>query len=306
MQTEVWIGIAAAALIPAVIFALWRRRSHGSKKVDNKTSIYSIPSDDALSTSIDFSPAALYEDTKDKWIKPLTKLPVNVDIPRLARKMSIYDDSRNLLLDGSWLDLTPEEIEASPYKDQIPTNKSNTKLIQDVLQVLADQLGEDSTAIREEFGKMVKDNGGDTAGPFGNFLNRHMGDNSTVVKVLKACNQSIIAPSVVRLKLSIAPRLPFKDLRGAWRIQIHCLKSSVVVFHKKYETSWENFSTEEFQFSWQLRITFDKAMTTMKTVDVSITEIEFGKSVTDKRKKEVLEIMKQYYHPEENFRIVGS
>jgi len=193
--------------------------------------------------------------------------------------MSIYDESRNLLLDGGWLDLTPEEVEASPYKDQIPTNKSNTKLIQDVLQVLADQLGEDSTAIREEFGKMVKENGGDTAGPFGNFLNRHMGDNSTVVKVLKACNQSIIAPTVVRLKLSIAPRLPFKDLRGAWRIQIHCLKvsllphqtnlcilfttnhptqSSVVVFHKKYETSWENFSTEEFQFSWQLRITFDK------------------------------------------------
>jgi len=87
MQSEVWIGIAAAALIPAVIFALWSRQNKSSKD-EGKTSIYSIPSDGALSPSIDFSPEALYEDTKDKWIKPLTKLPVNVDIPRLARKVT--------------------------------------------------------------------------------------------------------------------------------------------------------------------------------------------------------------------------
>src|SRR4051794_4786980 len=107
---EHWIGFVVAAAIPAVVFAVWTKRTYFSDSVDDERHAPIYAASNAHPT-IDFSPEGLLLDMKDKWTRPLTKLPVNVDIPRLARKMSIYDETGELLLDGGWLDLTPEECE---------------------------------------------------------------------------------------------------------------------------------------------------------------------------------------------------
>lgn len=38
-----------------------------------------------------------------------------------------------------------------------------------------------------------------------------LGKESKIVKVLKACNQAIIAPAVIELTLNVCAKVPFKD-----------------------------------------------------------------------------------------------
>lgn len=47
------------------------------------------------------------------------------------------------------------------------------------------------------------------------FLKEVVTEDTKVVKILKACNQSIIAPFVLQLRLSLCAEMPFKD-GGFW------------------------------------------------------------------------------------------
>ena len=59
-----------------------------------------------------------------------------------------------------------------------------------------------------------------------------MGENNRVMGVLKCCNQSVLAPAVLRLKSSIGSAFPYKDIRGGWRIFVHINTDQVVIQHR--------------------------------------------------------------------------
>jgi hypothetical protein len=66
------------------------------------------------------------------------------------------------------------------------------------------------------------------------FLVSVMGNNSKTVRILKACNQSIIASSVVRLKRDLGQEFPYFDVQGGWRIIITISEDDIQVIHRKW------------------------------------------------------------------------
>merc|ERR1712125_308402 len=75
------------------------------------------------------------------------------------------------------------------------------------------------------------------------------------------CNQSMLAPTVVRMKERIGTHWPYKDQRGEWKIIINKENDSLIsVTHIKKEVSWESnslFESQHFQFTWSLRRDFE-------------------------------------------------
>lgn len=69
--------------------------------------------------------------------------------------------------------------------------------------------------IRQRFLDFVRPNSGQEHSDMGRdiqlFITEVIGESSRVVKTLKACNHSIIAPAILQLKKNICPQLMFKD-----------------------------------------------------------------------------------------------
>jgi hypothetical protein len=72
------------------------------------------------------------------------------------------------------------------------------------------------------------------------FLLEVVGDDTKMVRILKGCTQSIIAPAVVRLKSIMVKQFPYKDVRNGWRIHINITPNQVVIIHRKWERSFED------------------------------------------------------------------
>jgi hypothetical protein len=138
----------------------------------------------------------LMTEIRDKWKRPLETLPVHVDIPRLARKISVYtvsDNAKQLVL------TTQDDLPSSGE----PT--SDNHIIKELLKTLSKHLGEPATQqenIDTNFVEYFKR----TADPslaLADFLNTVVGHESLTAGVLKACNQSVLAPGVLVLLSSI-------------------------------------------------------------------------------------------------------
>lgn len=131
---------------------------------------------------------ALLDEVGNKWRRPLKELPVNVDIPRLARKITIFTSVSS----HKEVVHTPEEsVGESPHDE--------TSGIKDLLVALSKHLGEPASQqynIESNFGEYFKKTA-DAAHALADFLEEIVGSDSTTAKVLKACNQSIIAPGVL-------------------------------------------------------------------------------------------------------------
>jgi hypothetical protein len=69
--------------------------------------------------------------------------------------------------------------------------------------------------IRKRFFDFVRPNSGqehsDISRDIQRFISEVIGEGSRVVRTLKACNHSIIAPAILQLKKNICPQLMFKD-----------------------------------------------------------------------------------------------
>jgi hypothetical protein len=63
---------------------------------------------------------------------------------------------------------------------------------------------------------------GDIARDVLRFIQEVIGEDTRVIRTLKACNQGIIAPAVMQLRMNICPHLKFKD--GGKSIFIHYLE----------------------------------------------------------------------------------
>lgn len=130
---------------------------------------------------------------KDKWTRPLVSLPVHVDIPRLARKITIYSSTSN---SSSSTNKQPVLIS----REEAETDAASDNLvIKDLIKTISQQLGEPPEQ-QQNIDSKFMDYFGKTADPsqaLAEFLENVVGHNSNTARVLKACNQSVLAPGVL-------------------------------------------------------------------------------------------------------------
>jgi len=228
----------------------------------------------------------LLKEISTKWQKPYHTLPVHVDIPRLAKKIIIYGDG---------------EIVHKPQEDNACNTSSGNlfadlprqdNTIKDIIVTLSKWLGDSqeqqesiSTKYASFFGS------GDPSLSLNEFIEHVVGVDSNVVKVLKACNQSILAPGVLKLKVAVGNQFPFKDMRGSWRIEIQIDSERVSVTHLKVERSFEDESTEYFEFAWTLRIVFDRQLTRVLEVQLYIDDVLYGDKMDTSKRRKIREVM---------------
>ncbi len=133
------------------------------------------------------------------------------------------------------------------------------------------------------------------------FLQEVVGEDSKLVKILKCCNQSTIAPAVIRLKSAASTHCPYKvrsqnsftfqDVRAGWKIYISITRQDVHIFHKKWERSFED---ESFQFRWEFGMIFDAGMDHLQSVSLKITELHFGPKDTEDKKQQFRNVMQEF------------
>lgn len=122
-------------------------------------------------------------------------------------------------------------------------------------------------------------------------------EDHPVMKTLKAVNQSIIAPAVIELRLSICPSLPFKDTSG-WQVHIIVNDETVIVQHSKRQNHRDARKVEEaFEFEWTLTMTFSRDLTKCTDMALSITELSFGPNTVIAKKEEYQRLFKDYLRP---------
>lgn len=128
------------------------------------------------------------------------------------------------------------------------------------------------------------------------FLTEVLRDDSVTGKILKACNQSIIAPAVIELTLNVSPLLSFKD-GGGWRIQIAISEDIVQVIHfKKQNHVPRPNEIQQFFFEWKLTLTFDKKAESIIDFSFKLSHLEFtDPSLSEGRKSEVKQILEDYF-----------
>jgi len=228
---------------------------------------------------LDTSLEGLIKDMERTRNLPVNKLPVAVDIPRLGRKTDIYD-GENLLVQGG------ADRYDSP-DDENELFKRRVDLMYDIWITIARLVNEDPTVIDQHL-RSYLDNG-EIGLYLGNFIRDHCSDDNKVIKLLKVCNQSILASAVLRMKQVVGNDWPYKDLRGGWNVIIKREGNTISVTHSKQEQSWETsnkYAEQHFSFVWDFRIVFDLNVDKMVDASITISKMDFVETVPlDTRKK---------------------
>jgi len=140
--------------------------------------------------------------------------------------------------------------------------------------------------ITEKFGNYVVLDGvkdRDMSREIAGLVAEHFGKESKVVRILKACNQAIIAPAVIELTLNVCAKVPFRDA-GGWRMILSRNPDGLVtVTHIKQQKQRSSNKEEEFHFEWHLEILFDADMTGIADVFLSIPKLHFGPAVSQSK-----------------------
>lgn len=221
---------------------------------------------------------SLERDIRTKWEKSMHMLPVASDFPRLAKLTKIYGEEGELDIPSTAAQPSIERIIYS--------------ILLSLAMELEDEQSHDNT--RDNYWTYLKENiEGEIRREFDSFLKNCLEEDSKVAHVLKTINQGVIAPAVISLKLAL-PSLPFKDYRNSWRIEVIIGIDTVTVVHIRREQSFNTPPEMTFEFVWECRILFNKAVTNMEEVKVRIKELAFGEKVTLENRDKITNEMKRF------------
>jgi len=174
----------------------------------------------------------------------------------------------------------------------LPTKtKELNDVIFDVLVTLARQLDSEDLVnkITSSFGQYFLPNTNtDLSRWVMDFLLQVVGEDTNTVRVLKACNQSVLAPAVLRLKSVVGSYFPYKDVRGGWRLLIKINQDEVIIVHRRWEQS---FVQGDFNFKWELEMVFDRQLKDLVQCKVRITDVKFN---NDSIKPNAMKVMKGF------------
>eukprot|EP01122_Echinamoeba_exundans_P013584 TRINITY_DN5955_c0_g1_i1.p1 TRINITY_DN5955_c0_g1~~TRINITY_DN5955_c0_g1_i1.p1 ORF type:complete len:1736 (+),score=349.71 TRINITY_DN5955_c0_g1_i1:74-5281(+) len=232
----------------------------------------------------------IHNELVGKWKRPLAKCSVGSDLPRLIAKILVIDarghtlykcreDRKKIYLAremNMFLRCMAQQLEST--KDA----KAIEKSFRDYFTVEA--RSEASTDIIKETGL---------------FVSEVLGESSVVTSLLKiTASQGIISPAWVRLKLFILAQFPFKDARKGWRVYIIFEPFFVTICHIKKEMSSEEMAgSRPFEFTWELKMVFDRKLEQMLECSLVISELSISEDMPSDRQLLLTEVLKPWRGP---------
>eukprot|EP01112_Ceratiomyxa_fruticulosa_P020335 TRINITY_DN6894_c0_g1_i1.p1 TRINITY_DN6894_c0_g1~~TRINITY_DN6894_c0_g1_i1.p1 ORF type:complete len:774 (+),score=144.84 TRINITY_DN6894_c0_g1_i1:131-2323(+) len=216
-------------------------------------------------------------ETRKIWERSVAQLPVATDIPRLAPYIDI--EGRPLTPGGPKQTVSDVLLAVSNLVFGLEETRENAQILQQLHHRIPE--ADDQSVFSKQFPK---------------FILEDLGDENRVVRVLKGINQAIIAPSVIELKLSMCPKLPFKDVSGGWIVHVRRRESgAVVVSHSRKQEHMDKRKEEEyFEFTWVLTMVFDGLLSSMTEITLQIENLRFGEHTTEAKKEEYTTVFKPY------------
>eukprot|EP01128_Nolandella_sp_AFSM9_P011283 TRINITY_DN7_c14_g1_i1.p1 TRINITY_DN7_c14_g1~~TRINITY_DN7_c14_g1_i1.p1 ORF type:complete len:302 (-),score=62.35 TRINITY_DN7_c14_g1_i1:28-933(-) len=232
-----------------------RHHRRGSSK---KFNMYTRRSSSGGSTKSPFTIklSEVNSKVKAKIATPLSKLPVFIDLPRLATRTSVCGialSSKKQLASRELLVRACEMVEG----------KERSALLSTFLESKEATAAEDRLWMEAAFEEVI-------------------GTDSPTARVLKCVNQSVIMPAATEIKLYMYHMTgkPSKDSRekDGWRVTIAKRGEGYQVTHSREEVAFD----ESFKFSWKLKIELgEKGLVrgvNLKTEEaVFLKEMEVGK-----------------------------
>ena len=227
----------------------------------------------ALTTEPEILPAMLSM-WKDKTIH---ELPVAKDLPRLARRIVLLDETDNLI---------HESVAAS--LDEDTSLKRSIELTSELIIALTDVLeGEEkANAIKEKLNAIVEEA---TETSEAEQLVKRMFDvlgdesNSITIRALKTVHQDIVGHCTFQLKQHITSRFMTKDVRTpeGWRISLRIAPDHFQVSHTRREQSIDpgGDKTNHWEFEWELRLLFDPQVTEMRVAQLRVTDLFLSQTI---------------------------
>lgn len=168
--------------------------------------------------------------------------------------------------------------------------------MRDILCDLSEKLEEhqQTEAIKTKFSSFVQQ-GGDTSRQLSKFLQNVLHEESKLVKVLKAINQSIIATPFIRLKYAFPNEIPFEDVAGTWKIIVTLIpKQGIIVTHKKSGQSKEGPPLGGFEFHWELIMKFTWDLAQMADAELNITSYSFDNNMKESNRKMMMKVLEGF------------
>ncbi|KAH3762029.1 hypothetical protein Pelo_6139 [Pelomyxa schiedti] len=225
--------------------------------------------------------------TNEVFHRPLGSTTVAVDLPRLCKHVSLFDCRATPSTQLPVMDEQPIDDRARPT----PIN------VQQFLGTVALLLeGSDCyDTLNENFGKYIiytTDIGVQRDG-----INQLLGGvlgASKVTKILKAINQSVIAPAVIELNISICAGCPFKDAPapGVWEIELALYDDLVQVIHRRKQVNIDARKEEDaFEFTWELVMQLDSEVDSIQDCSIRIVDWKFGSKTSEIRKQLVTRLL---------------
>jgi len=289
----VWYVVGVMAFLVGMMGKkyIWPTKSPSSSPKLSATSSNTYPDSGDLMTEL-----------RDKWTRPLPSLPVHVDIPRLARKITVYSStsssrSTNTSNKHPVLVRQPTDQQLLQSPSSSTSTESDSMVIKELIRTLSRQLGE-PTSQQENIDSHFMDYFSKTADPsqaLAEFLEAIVGHDSHTARVLKACNQSVLAPGVLKLKFAIGNYFPYKDARGSWRIEIVVGPNWVTVEHLKKEKSFDESPQNYFEFTWSLKLIFDTDVQVLRDIELFVDDATLSDEMNPQTKKKVYSVLKPYF-----------
>jgi len=213
------------------------------------------------------------------WGRPIAKLPVHTDVPRLSKKMTVRSDAGDPIFDGT-------DAKYKAIKDAAVTKV----LLLNTAKALDDQ--ELRTQLKS-WDELVPDAGdtGQHVMAFFNAVTAAGGETATLL-VMKAIHQRIIFPAVYCLKDLLQPSVGrFKDRTGSWTVEIQIGDSGkVIVTHRKEQQAVNATSKgdPEFEFDWALVLTIDVLNKSLsKDVEMRLSNLQVSSDVAEDTRKQI-------------------
>jgi len=220
----------------------------------------------------------------DKWTsKTADQLAVWIDFPRVVRHIQAFDEKLRVI------DF-PSSLKGD---DEGTSEEQDVRMRQQMRQMLilfAYRLGE-----KREFLDIEKNFltslGEEPSTHLKAFFDKYVSPNSKLISILKAINQAILAAPYISLKAKFtAMEVPVVDVNGSWLIETVFKQDEIVIIHSKKAKSTHEGPEDEFSFKWHIALIFDKSMSSIKDVRLSMSDLEMNKMLKDKIKKKLQNI----------------
>lgn len=196
------------------------------------------------------------------WRRPLHRLPVHKDVPRLLKGMLVS------VTDGT--ELYRDDGTARPAEPA-----TQIAALRRLMLALARKLDGPQVVrcIEEKMPDFLSADTGDVAGGFRHFLlESGLPETSLFVQIFKAIHQEMIFPAVYALRTSLHAQLPYKDIKGEWRVRVDISPHDVRVSHLKWEQTQDYDATAFFKFRWGLVLTFDRRMLSLDNASLHVLD----------------------------------